>query len=649
MADGARDILAGNYLKSLQLAKQLEERAKEATKNKELAEKENDSLEQFLKLCEDSDVDLSEAEKPRRDFEASMASKDYQSALAHVREAKEASKTAYIKKIGEVGDSVYSLVNLIQGAGNESKTAVDLLEKSKERVVAEDLEGAMKLARNAYDAAEKSVHELFSQLFSQAQETMMQAKEMGDDVAIFENQMSSARTALDNQEYEDCLSKIKEVLEGAGEDLKSQIKATISRAEELVAAGEELKADMSRVKTHVDKARTALTDLKFKESLSYAKKAENEGETGIASRFQELMKETRESIKKMKNAKEDVSIPQQLLDQAQSAMKEKKYIEALHALNTAHEKVHQAEFDSVLEVISKARDRFSLAKKVGVDMTKAIMLLNTSRDNLRLGKFEDAIDYAEQSITEVDKALEMFYKARDHIVDLAKAVKAAADVGAEPARVRSLLADARKQFEAQDYEKTVQFTSQGIADVKKMAHDAAMASIDVSDKAIKIGKEIGADVTEAEGVLQRAVECINREDVVECVSLSRASKEAANAAMTRVMSDRLQSIDQFVKGYPGGGLPEVPEMITQSRQLVAAYDFGRAHALLKEVTGKIENIGQAECERLISTASSKIEMVRSMDGETSDLDILLTRASGSLSKKVYDEATARARDHRPGQ
>lgn len=644
MADGARDILAGSYLKSLQLAKQLEEKAKEASKNKEQAEKENDELQEFLKLCSESDVDLSEVEKPQRDFEASMASKDYQSALAHVREAKEASRTAYIKKISEVGDSVYALVNLIQGAGNEAPSAVDLLEKSKERVVAEDLDGAMKLARNAYDAAERTVHELFSQLFSQAQETIMQAKEMGDDVAIFEDQMSSARTALDDQEYEECLAKIKEVLEGAGDDLKAQINATISRAEELVAAGEELKADMSRVKTHVDKAKTALTGLKFKESLSYAKKAETEGETGITSRFQELTRETRESIKKMKNAKEDVTIPQQLLDQAQSAMKEKKYIEALHALNTAHEKVHQAEFDSVLEVISKARDRFSLAKKVGVDMTKAIMLLNTSRDNLRLGKFEDAINYAEQSISEVDKALEMFYKARDHIVELAKAVKTAADVGADPARVRSLLADARKQFEAQEYSKTVQFTNQGIADVKKMAYDAAMASIDVSDKAIKIGKEIGADMTEAEGVLQRAMECVHKEDLAECVDLSRSSKEAANAAMTRVMSDKLQSIDQFVKGYPGEGLPEVPEMITQARQLVASYDFDRAYALLKGVTGRIENIGQAECERLIGTASAKIDTVGSMDGDTSDLAILLTRAKESLSKKVYDDATARARE-----
>lgn len=635
--------MAGSYL-NLRLAKQLEERAREATRNKELAEKEEEALQQFLKMCKENDVDISEAEKPRLDFEAAMASKDYQSALAHVRKSREAALAAYIKKIGEVGDSVYALITLIQGSGGDAKNALDLLERSKEQVVANDHESAMKLAKNAYDLAERTFHELFSQLFSQAQETIMQAKEMGDDVSIFDDQLARAKSSLENQEYEACLSQIKEVLEGAGEDLKSQINSTISRAEELVAAGEDLSADMSRVKAHAERARTALAALRFKESLSYAKKAEADGEAAIASRFQELLRETRESIRKMRSAKEDVSIPQQLLEQAQNAMKEKKYIEALHALNAAYDKANQAQFDAVLQVIQKARDQFVLAKKVGIDMTKAVMLLNTARDHVKLKKYEEAIDYAEQSRNEIEKSLEMFYKARDQIVELAKAVKSAADLEGDREHIKTFLAEARRHFEARSYAKTVEIAQDGIASVKKLAYDGAMASIDLSDNAIRTAKKIGADVSEAEGVLQRAMECVNGENLVECVRFAKSSKEAADAAMTRVMSDRLQSMDQFVKEYTGDGLLEVPEMLTEARQHVAALDFDKADEILQEVTHKIEDIGQAECERIIATASSKIEMLRSMNGDVSDLEILLTRANEALSKRVYQDGSARARE-----
>ena len=636
---------SGNYLKSLQLAKQLEERAKEATKNKDVAEREFDTLKQFLKRCEEVDADLSEAEKPQQDFKAAMASKDYQTAIGHVRKAREAAKVAFIQKTGEVGDSVEELIDLIQSAGGDSTSASELLEKSKERVGAEDLEGAMKLAKNAYDVAERTLHEGFSTLFSQAQETIMQAKDSGDDVSIFEDELIRAKAALEDQEYAECMRQVKEVLQGAGEDLKSQINASVSRAEELVSAGEDLGADFSRVKSHIERARSALNELKFKESLSYAKKAEIDGETAISARFQELVKDTRENIRKMKNAKEDVTMQQQLLDQAQSAFKEKKYIEALHALNTAHDKVHKAEFESVLQVISRARDRFVLANKVGVDMTKPIMLLNTARDNLKLGKFEEAIDYAERSQKEVDASLEKFYQARDQLVELAKAVKFTADLGAESPALKDILTEARKSFEDKNYEATSESTEKGLAECKKASYDRVMGVIDVSDKFVKLCKQLGADATEAEGTLQKALDSLAKEDMAEAVNFAKGSQEAANAAMTRFMSDKLQSLDQFVRGYQGeGDLFPVGEDLTNARQQIASYQFEDALSSLKEATKKIESIGQDECDRLFSSATEKVKAVASIGVDVADLEILLTRSKDALDKRVFEQATATARE-----
>ncbi|OGS43558.1 MAG: hypothetical protein A3K76_05925 [Euryarchaeota archaeon RBG_13_57_23] len=638
--------MSGNYLRQLQLAKQYEEAAKERGRNKELAQREHDELQKFLDACKDSDVDLEEVETTLRGFESAMADKDYQAALANVRKADEEAKKAYLQKVGDVGDSVLALFALIQGSGTEAKGAQDLLEKSKECATGDDLEGAMKYAKAAYDAAERSVHEFFSQQFSQAQEIIMQAKDIGDDVTIFEDQLSRAKSALESQEYEACMDQIREVLEGAGEDLKSRVNSVTSRADELISAGEELGADMGRVKSHLERATNALTALKFKEALSYAKKAEADGESALSSRFQELARDVRDTIKKMKNAKEDVSVPQQLLDQALSALKEKKYIEALHALNTAHEKVHQTEFNAVLDVISKARDRFVLAKKVGVDMTKAIMLLNTSRDHLKLGKFEEAIRYADEARKEVDGSLETFYKARDQIVELAKALKFATDIGADPTIVKDALNETRRRFENKDYEGTIEISKRGLADAKKLARNKASADIDGCDMSLKLGKSLGADMTEAEGILHRALESTSKDDFLETVDLARQCKEAANAAMTRITSDKLASLDQFVKGYSGDeeGASEMSETITQARQSVTSSDFEKAHGLLKKVTEQIESIGQSECDRIIASASSRTEMVRQMEGDVSDLEILLTRANEAMSRKIYEDATARARD-----
>ena len=637
--------MAGNYLKSLQLAKQLEERAKEATKNRELAEKEHESLQQFLKQCKENDVELSEVQKLLGDFNASMASKDYQTAFAHVKKASEAAKNAYIRRIGDVADSVDALLNMAQVPPAESKGALEMLEKSKQLVVRDDLEGAMKQAKSAYDAAERAVHEHFSEMLSQAQEIIIQAKEMGDDVTIYEDLLSRAKSALDNQEYEDSFSQIKEALDGAGENVKTQISTAISRAEEIMVAGEELGADIGRIKSHIEKAKNSINSLKFKESLAYAKRAESEGENIIASKFQDLTRDAREGIKKVRAAGQDASVSQNLLDEAQNAMKDKRYIEALRALTLAKDKVQETEFQSVLNVISKARDRFVLAKKVDVDMTKAILLLNTSRDNLKLGKFEDALSYAEQSQKEIDSALEVFYKARDQLVELAKAIKFAGDLGADVSATKVTLTEAKKSFENREYAKTAELAGEGLGLSKKVAYDKTTERLDRAAKAVKLGKKMAADITEADGVLQRALASMAKEDLLETAELAKSSLGAANAAMSRIMSDRLQNMDQFVKGYSGEvDLAEVRQLLERARVQVAAMELEDAHNIITEVTQRIEQSGQEECDRLLAIADERIDALKAMGGDVSDLEILIGRSREALSQKVFDAASARARE-----
>jgi hypothetical protein len=636
--------LAGSYMQHLQLRKQLEERAKEAAKNRELAEKEQAALDQFMEECKENDVDVSEAEKPKLDLETAMASKDYEAAIGHARKAMETIRQSYLNKIGEVGDSVETLLNLIKSAGAESKSASDAIERSQERAEADDLEGAMKHAKSAYDSAERTLHEVFSGLFSQAQELIMQAKDMGDDISIFDDQLSKAKTALQNQEYEDCMTQIKEVLEGAGEDIKTEVNSTLSRAEELVSAGEEFDTDLSKVKNHIERARGHLDALRYKESLAYAKRAEAEGESAISSKLQELVKTTRDDIKKTRSANENVTVPQELLEQAQAALKEKKYIEAIHALNSAREKSNSIQFNSVLEVISHARDKFVLAKKVGVDMSKAITILNTSRDKLKRGKFEEAIEYAQQSEKEVDAVLDQFYKARDQMTELAKAVKMAADFGAEVTLVKERLTEARRLFEGKDYEKTAETAETGIAEANKMASAKAMEVIDSSDKAVKLGRNIGADITEAEGTLQKALDLLAKENLSESVELARSSAAASSAALTRVMSDKLQNIDQFISGSSGeAGLGEVGDLIAQARQSLASSEFERANNLIGQITQRIETIGEGECARVVQAARDKISALRSMGGNVDDLEILLTRADEARSRRVFEDATAQAK------
>ena len=637
--------MAGNYLKSLQLAKQLEERAKEAGKNKERAEREHAELQKFLKTCRENDTDVSEVEHTLAEFNAAINAKDYPSALAHAKKASEEAKTAFVKRIGEVADSAEGLLNLAQIPATDAKGALEMLEKSKQQVLRDDYESAMKSAKSAYDAAERALHEYFSSLLSQAQEVLIQAKDMGDDVSLFEELLRKGKSALEKQDYDTGLTHVREALEGAGENIRAQVNAAIGEAEELVAAGEELKADMAKVKSHIERSRSALEALRFKEALAYAKRAEAEGENSISSRLQETTREVREGIRKLKSVDEDVSVPQDLLEQGQTALKEKNYIEALHAINLASERVREMQFKSVLDVIAQSKDKFVLARKVGVDMAKPLMLLNTARDHYRLGKFEDAMRYAEEGRKELDEVLGVFYSARDQLVELSKAIKFAEDLGADVSPVRRVLADAKKAFESKEYDRTAEIAKQGLGDARKSAYDRTMDTIDATDKAFKLGKSLGADMAETEGLLQRALASLSKEDMPESVKLAKSGLDAANSSLTRLLSDRLHNLDQFVKGFSGEeDLAEVTDRLEEARLRLSEQSFEKANDLLKEAQQRIEKAGEEESERLMGLATAKMEALKSMEGDVADLDILMNRVRQAKDEKVYEDATARAKE-----
>ena len=638
--------MAGNYLKSLQMAKQLEERAKEAAKNRGLAEEERESLQEFLDICKDSDVDLSDIEKTLSEFSASINAKDYQAAIGHSRKAREMAKNAYISKIADVADSVDALLKLTAGAEGEAKGAKDMLERSKELVVKDDLKGAMKQAKSAYNAGERAFHEHFSALFSQAQGVVNQAKDMGDDVSLYEDLVARSKSALEKQDYETSMSHLKEALEGAGENLKLQIEDAITKADDIVRTGEDIKADTERVTKHIERARSSLEALRYKDALSYSKRAESEAEKVISGHLNDMIKEVRNDIKSMKTGDEESQESRQLLDQAHEATREKRYHDAIKSYNVAKGKIHEINFQGVLRVIAKAKDKFVLARKVGVDMSEALRLLNASREALKNGKFEEAISLAEQSEDAVETSLQLFYKARDELVELSKSIKLAKTLGQDVSQPKSRLADAKKAFEDRDYEKAGRVLSEGVSIARKMVYDVARTKMDAADRAVKLAIRIGAEVVEAEGILEKATISISGEDLAEAISLTDACLDAASSALSRALTDKLNSIDDLVSGFAGvdNSFTEVKGNIENARNLIAEKEFERTHEVVVEMTAGLENLSRQECERMAVVSREKLQMTASMGIDTSDLEVLRTRAGELLEKGSYHESLSRMRE-----
>jgi hypothetical protein len=469
---------------------------------------------------------------------------------------------------------------------------------------------------------------------------------MGDDVSLYEDLLARSKSALEKQDYEAGMSQLKEALEGAGENLKAQIEDTISSTDELVRAGKEIEAEMERVSSHIERARSSLESLRYKDALSYSKRAESEADKAISGRLGDMIRDIRDAMKAMKTADEYSQESRDLLDTAQNAVKKGDYLEAISSFTEARDKIQEIHFQTVLRVIAKAKDKFVLAKKVGVDMSEALRLLNASRQSLKSHNYEEAIRLAEQSEDAVETSLQLFYKARDELVELAKSVKLAKSFDQDVSEPKRLLAEAKKAFESRDYVEASRATSEGISIARRSAFDVAQQKLDEADRAVKLAISVGAEVTEAEGLLEKASASMTDEDLLEAVSKATESLEAASSGLSTALNDRLTSIDEFISqsAVEDETIAAVKEKIETARARVTAKEFEEAHQSVSEIAAGLEDLCKDECERLEKVAREKLQMASSMDMDTADARVLMTRAEELMEKKAYQDALMRLKD-----
>ncbi|MEE9224398.1 MAG: hypothetical protein V3U51_06600, partial [Thermoplasmata archaeon] len=158
-----------SYLRQIQLQKQLEEKAKETTENRENAEKVLEEVTTLIDMAKKIDANVADAEALLEESSQAMKVKDFKLALEKGLECKEKSKRIYEDRVKAIVESSAGMFQLAESIGKKVAEGEELVKKANEAVASEDLEKAVELARKSWQLTEKILHEHLSTRFSSAQ------------------------------------------------------------------------------------------------------------------------------------------------------------------------------------------------------------------------------------------------------------------------------------------------------------------------------------------------------------------------------------------------------------------------------------------------------------------------------------------------
>jgi len=626
--------LASNYLKALQLTKQLEKKAQEATHNRKMAEEEIAAAEEIIKAAKKMDANVAKAEAKLTEATSAFSKKEFKSALEHATESKNIAQKAQEDHVKMVLDSTRNLVKLAKDMGVKAPDLDKTLSQSEEAIKGDNFEEALKFAEKGWEAVDKLLNEKVSEAFTRAQSMIVMAKQVEQDVSEVEGLLNKAREHAEKNNYEKALKFINECVRLTGKLAKEEISKQIENAMIMIELAKKMGADIKSTENSYEKSKTALNAEDYETSLEFIGKSLSEAEKLVEKGSTNLVREDENLVKQAKDINAEVTKATLLLNRAKDALKDKKFEEVYDFSNQIKEEVENAQFQCVLKAISLSRPKFITAKNIGADLSEPMKFLDMARKSLKEKKFLEALDLARKGENSVNRLIGDYEGAKEELQLITQALSRASRIGVDTKHLSDEMKEAKNAFDEKNYKKAMNLIAQCRKNVEKSMQDRTMEIVQKSEKIISIGEKTGSNIKKAREYLAQAESSAKENDFEKAISLAKKSREDAGEAISAGVSSEIN----FLKGICEA-LEDTDErskcmlILSNSKDMLGKGEYEDAYQNIVEC----ENIVEGYAKAAIEVAEVNIGTLREMKGETSEFEKRLTQTKDFLGEKKYSE------------
>jgi len=574
--------MGSNYLKALQLSKQLEQRAKEATQNLQLAEKEIHATEEAIRNAKKIEATTAKSEALLEEAKQALDKKDYKGALEKATLAKQETENARDERIETVISSATTLLVLAADLGSKAANAEDALKKAKEAVEKGEFEAAVNHARDSWEESNKVLHEKVSEIFSAAQSLLVLAESAGEEVGHLQDRLDEAKGAIDEGDYKVALEAIRETLETAGTRLADTLNERIEDAQAELDTAEENGIRLGNSQKLIEEAREAVTSGEFELAIKNIDKAKDAMGGEFKDHVRNRMDETKKHIRAAAEMDADMDEANDYLDEAKAALKKKEYKSVMDLLEKAEEVANNAQFQRVLKTISLSRNKFIAAKKIGADITKAVTFLNKARDRLKENDFQGALKYAQKSDDEIDKVVKSYQIAQEEIESLQHVFEDAEELGVDTAKAQNLIERARGSLEEMRFDKALDLIKRSREETERAEYDRVMEVIENTEMALTICEKMGINTEDLSEILEESISALKDKRFKDAATIASQGKEEAEKLMEIRINRTIESAEAtlvaetFIDTAPAKEKLEAAKAALENRDFENAYTLSNA-------------------------------------------------------------------------
>ncbi len=472
-----------------------------------------------------------------------------------------------------------------------------------------------------------------------AEELLDDSKELGADVEGAEELIDEAREHFEEKELEKTIEKVEKGLEIIREANSKRVTDLMKGTEEL----HEMIAEEDRYKESLellDQAKEAMEDDDFKGAMEKAKESLDLALLEIQEKLTDEFATLDSMVISLEDKGEDPEEIETKVQEARDAMEQDDFQTAVSLVNECKELLHKDLKALVEEEINKVKKQEEMIREGGGTTVDIEEMISKARNRIKDGHFESAVEFVDDAKNELNEAMEAVVEKVEG--DIEGSLNEAKEIECDISKIdemRERLVDLKYEGK---YSEAYEHIQKIIDKLEELKFQRVLKTIAESRDHFIKGKEIGIDISEPMGLLNKARTSLKEGDHKGALDWANAGRQKVRELVEE--HERIEMRIAEAKRVKqdlvdiGIELTEATSIISASEEALGKKDYGAAEEKLEEFDGYIDKNAYEEIMKLVEDLEVKLNIAEDMDLDVAEYTESLEVAIANTKSAEYAKA-----------
>ncbi len=531
---------------------------------------------------------------------------------------------------------------------------VEIVEKSEEEFEDEIYHESIKHLNEADERLEEWQVGKAKNSFEKAQETisLLEDLEIEDiDLDDLKDRLEDAEGSLDVNEYSKVVAISKEIQEQVQDELEDVADDEFSDAKREVVKAKKGGVDIEDMRNELIECKKKIRKEDYLDAITISVDVKERAQGALKARQEakELITEVKNQIKEVteESAIEDVSGAKELLQEAKELLKGGQYESSKERAQDAKAKLE--ELQKIQDIKDKKSELMTVIEKgeeIGVDISEYEEALERSPEDT----YEEGYEASLQEIEDTKQRLKekMVETVESRIEGTKDIIHSAKDIGISLEEPEEMVDEARALMNDDYYLEAIEKIEEcrdRINEIRDKSKKAANKLKEIKEE-IEEAKNINADVTKAEEMLDRAMENLRKDNYEIAMELAEDIEGRVEEAEVQRVEKIHSTFEDKIADVRSEGINTAlaDNLMRRAKKAKEEGNYKEAINLAMQSEGELERIElqQDIAERSINTTKNKLKEAREKGVKVKKAKEALEEAKeayqGGFYVKAFDNA-----------